>query len=202
MNTTLQQNFIADSELVAMIKENNALAFEALYRRYWKKLYVTALNKTQDTDVAEEITQEIFVDLWERRNTLNIANVSAYLNAAVRFKVISAYKEQLKIQIEYLDIPDDSAHNSLALEDFEKSLASAVALLPDKTREIFCMSRLEHKTVKEISSVLGTPERTVEYHITQSLRFLRLHLQDYFLCWGFFVVKIILNFFENFLVKN
>lgn len=202
MNPTLQQNFISDHELLGMIKENNALAFEALYRRYWKKLYVTALNKTQDTDVAEEITQEIFVDLWERRNSLNVSNISAYLNAAVRFKVISAYKEQLKTQIEYLDIPDNSAHNSLAVEDFEKSLANAVALLPEKTREIFCMSRLESKTVKEISSILDTPERTVEYHITQSLRFLRLHLQDYFLVISLVVVKFVLNFFENFLSKN
>jgi RNA polymerase sigma-70 factor (family 1) len=184
------------------MKEDNALAFEVLYHRYWKKLFVTAVNKTQDQDLAQEITQEIFVDLWERRATLKISNVSAYLNAAIRFKVISAYKSQLETQIEYLEIPDNSTHDTLALQDFEKSLSSAVALLPEKTREVFQMSRFEQKTVKEISAKLQMPERTVEYHITQSLRFLRLHLQDYFLSFSFFMSKMVLYYFENFLYKR
>lgn len=198
----MKHTFISDNELISLMKDDNALAFEVLYHRYWKKLFVTAVNKTQDQDLAQEITQEIFVDLWERRATLNISNVSAYLNAAIRFKVISAYKSQLETQIEYLEIPDNSTHDSLALKDFEKSLSTAVALLPEKTREIFQMSRFEQKSVKEISANLQMPERTVEYHITQSLRFLRLHLQDYFLSLSFFMPKFLLYYFENILYKK
>lgn len=198
----MNQTFISDNELIALMNEDNALAFEVLYHRYWKKLFVTAVNKTQDQDLAQEITQEIFVDLWERRASLKITNVSAYLNAAIRFKVISAYKSQLETQIEYLEIPDNSTNDSLELKDFEKSLASAVALLPQKTKEIFQMSRFEQKSVKEISAKLQIPERTVEYHITQSLRFLRLHLQDYFLSFSFFMFKIVLYYFDNILYKK
>lgn len=198
----MNHTFISDNDLISLMKDDNALAFDALYHRYWKKLFVTAINKTQDQDLAQEITQEIFVDLWERRATLNISNVSAYLNAAIRFKVISAYKNQLQTQIEYLEIPDNSTHDSLELQDFEKSLETAVALLPEKTREIFKMSRFEQKSVKEIATTLQMPERTVEYHITQSLRFLRLHLQDYFLSFSFFMSKFLLYYFENFLHKK
>jgi RNA polymerase sigma-70 factor (ECF subfamily) len=102
------------------------------------------------------------------------------LHTAAKFKIISSYKNQLQSQIEYLEIPDQSTSDQLDLKDFEKALLSAVQLLPDKTKEIFVQNRLEQKTVKEISQLLQIPERTIEYHITQALRFLRLHLQDYF----------------------
>ena len=71
------------------------------------------------------------------KSFIKITNVSAYLNATIRFKVISAYKSQLETQIEYLEIPDNSTNDSLELKDFEKSLASAVSLLPQKTKEFF-----------------------------------------------------------------
>ena len=135
----MNQTFISDNELIDLMNDDNALAFEVLCHRYWKKLFVTAVNKTQDQDLAQEITQEIFVDLWERRVSLKITNISAYLNAAIRFKVISGYKSQLETQIEYLEIPDNSTNDSLELKGFEKSLASAVSLLPQKTKEIFQM---------------------------------------------------------------
>lgn len=177
------------------------MAFEVLYRRYWKKLFVMALNKTQDEEQAKEISQEIFVDIWERRASLNISNVAAYLHTAAKFKIISSYKNQLQSQIEYLEIPDQSTSDQLDLKDFEKALLSAVQLLPDKTKEIFVQNRLEQRTVKEISQSLQIPERTIEYHITQALRFLRLHLQDYFLGYVFFVLNFSWYYFKNILNK-
>lgn len=188
---------LTDNELIDLINANDAAAFEALYRRYWKKLVAIALNKTQDEDLAKEIIQELFVELWERRASLSISNVSAYLNTAVRFKVISAYKNQLQSQIEFLEIPDDSTSNKLDHDDFEKSLHRVVDLLPEKTKKIFELSRFDQKTVKEISADLQMPERTVEYHITQALRFLRLHLQDYFLFYTFFVPKLTWYYLKN-----
>lgn len=195
------ENNLTDNQLIEQIREGDSMAFEVLYRRYWKKLFVMALNKTQDEEQAKEISQEIFVDIWERRASLNISNVAAYLHTAAKFKIISSYKNQLQSQIEYLEIPDQSTSDQLDLKDFEKALLSAVQLLPDKTKEIFVLNRLEQKTVKEISQSLQIPERTIEYHITQALRFLRLHLQDYFLGYVFFVLNFSWYYFKNILNK-
>lgn len=195
----MKTQVLSDNELIDLINANDASAFEVLYRRYWKKLVVVALNKTQDEDLAKEIIQELFVELWERRASLSISNVSAYLNTAVRFKVISSYKNQLQSQIEFLEIADDSTSNKLDHDDFEKSIHRVINLLPEKTKQIFELSRFEQKTVKEISASLQMPERTVEYHITQALRFLRLHLQDYFLFYIFFVPKISWYYLKNIL---
>lgn len=195
------ENNLTDNQLIEQIREGDSMAFEVLYRRYWKKLFVMALNKTQDEEQAKEISQEIFVDIWERRASLNISNVAAYLHTAAKFKIISSYKNQLQSQIEYLEIPDQSTSDQLDLKDFEKALLSAVQLLPDKTKEIFVQNRLEQKTVKEISQSLQIPERTIEYHITQALRFLRLHLQDYFLGYVFFVLNFSWYYFKNILNK-
>lgn len=195
------ENNLTDNQLIEQIREGDSMAFEVLYRRYWKKLFVMALNKTQDEEQAKEISQEIFVDIWERRASLNISNVAAYLHTAAKFKIISSYKNQLQSQIEYLEIPDQSTSDQLDLKDFEKALLSAVQLLPDKTKEIFVQNRLEQRTVKEISQSLQIPERTIEYHITQALRFLRLHLQDYFLGYVFFVLNFSWYYFKNILNK-
>jgi len=195
----LENSVLTDNELIDLIRNDDSSAFEVLYRRYWQKLFVTALNKTQDDDLSKEIVQEIFVDLWERRASLQITNVPAYLQTATRFKVISAYKAELQTQIEFLEIPtNQSTSDQLDLEDFERALSAAVQLLPEKTRDIFVLNRLENRTVKEIAATLQIPERTIEYHITQSLRFLRLHLQDFFLSQGICILQFLLYYKKNF----
>ena len=195
----MENSVLTDNELIDLIRNDDSSAFEVLYRRYWQKLFVTALNKTQDDDLSKEIVQEIFVDLWERRASLQITNVPAYLQTATRFKVISAYKAELQTQIEFLEIPtNQSTSDQLDLEDFERALSAAVQLLPEKTRDIFVLNRLENRTVKEIAVTLQIPERTIEYHITQSLRFLRLHLQDFFLSQGICILQFLLYYKKNF----
>ena len=195
----MENSVLTDNELIDLIRNDDSSAFEVLYRRYWQKLFVTALNKTQDDDLSKEIVQEIFVDLWERRASLQITNVPAYLQTATRFKVISAYKAELQTQIEFLEIPtNQSTSDQLDLEDFERALSAAVQLLPEKTRDIFVLNRLENRTVKEIAATLQIPERTIEYHITQSLRFLRLHLQDFFLSQGICILQFLLYYKKNF----
>ncbi|MEA5258939.1 sigma-70 family RNA polymerase sigma factor [Arcicella aquatica] len=195
----MENSVLTDNELIDLIRNEDSSAFEVLYRRYWQKLFVTALNKTQDDDLSKEIVQEIFVDLWERRASLQITNVPAYLQTATRFKVISAYKAELQTQIEFLEIPtNQSTSDQLDLEDFERALSAAVQLLPEKTRDIFVLNRLENRTVKEIAATLQIPERTIEYHITQSLRFLRLHLQDFFLSQGICILQFLLYYKKNF----
>ncbi len=152
-------------------------AFEAIYREYWLRLYDFALAKVHDTDVAEEIVQDLFVNLWEKRKDLRVTNLSGYLFVAVRNRIIDHYKQRLFSDLETVDnitAPD----YPLFLDELENELKQAVGRLPDKTREIFMLNRLEGKSVSEIAVKLNLPKRTVEYHITQGLRQLKTFLRS------------------------
>lgn len=160
------------------LKVHDNEAFEALYRKYWKKLFDFATIKTGDADVAEEIIQELFVTLWEKRETLQIINLQSYLFTSVRNRVIDHYKQKIFDELDTVEassVPD----YSFFLEELEMALQAAVSGLPDKTRAIFLLNRFEGKTAREISQELNLPERTVEYHITQALRTLKTQLRDY-----------------------
>lgn len=152
-------------------------AFEAIYREYWLRLYDFALAKVHDPDVAEEIVQDLFVNLWEKRKGLIVSNLSGYLFVAVRNRVMDYYKERLFSDLEAVDhvtAPD----YPLFLDELENELEQAMGKLPGKTREIFMLSRLEGKSAGEISRKLNLPKRTVEYHITQALRQMKVFLRS------------------------
>lgn len=153
--------------------------FEALYRRYWRPLYEYAYVKTHDGDVAEEIVQDLFVTLWEKRDSLAIGNLQHYLFAAVRNRVITHYKRAVFAELDSVADPAAPEYATF-LDELETALHEAVAQLPDKTREIFVLNRFESQTIQQIARQLRLPERTVEYHITQALRRLKTLLRDYF----------------------
>lgn len=158
---------------VLLNKDLDRTTFEAIYRAYWLRLYDFALAKVHDVDVAEEIVQDMFVVLWERRFDLQVSNLPSYLFVAVRNRVIDHYKQRLFLDLETLDeavAPD----YPLFLDELEAELNDAVDRLPLKTREIFMLNRLEGQSADEISAALDIPKRTVEYHITQALRQLKV----------------------------
>lgn len=155
----------------------NKKDFEELYKEYWQRLYDFALAKTHDKDVAEEIVQDLFVTIWEKRKKLRVSNLQSYLFVSIRNKVITYYKQKI-----FADL--DTATNTIApdyplfLEELEASLQGAMRQLPEKTRDIFLLNRFEGKSAHEISEKLRIPERTVEYHITQALRQLKVLLRN------------------------
>lgn len=182
----MKNAFQNDSELLMRIKVHDNEAFEALYRKYWKNLFDFATIKTGDADAAEEIIQELFVTLWEKRETLQITNLQSYLFTSVRNRVIDHYKQKV---FDELDTAEASTTPDypLFLDELETALHAAVSELPDKTREIFLLNRFEGKTARQIAQELNLPERTVEYHITQALRTLKTQLRD-------FIVMLALSF--------
>jgi RNA polymerase sigma-70 factor (family 1) len=159
-------------------------AFQEIYKRYWYKLYTVARRKVEAQEDAEEIVQDIFVDLWERRIRLNINELDRYLFSAVKYKVLNYIKSRIVRQT-YRDTvslkidADSNTEEELALQDLSQAITSGIENLPPKTQEIFRLNRLEGLSVREISDLLHIPERTVEYHVTQSLRSMRVYLKDF-----------------------
>ncbi|WP_128544575.1 sigma-70 family RNA polymerase sigma factor [Larkinella soli] len=179
---------LSDGLLVILLQKGDHGAFREIYLRHWHPLLVMARRKLQSQEVAEELVQDLFVDLWERRQTARIDELRNYLFGAVKYKVLNEIRSRLQQsrfqQQAGASLPeaDHRTEEMLAYEELSDAVRSSIALLPEKTQLIFRMNREENQSVRQIAHRLQVPERTVEYHLTQSVRALRLHLKDFVMC--------------------
>ena len=182
----MQNSELTNEMLLSMLKKSDHGAFEEIYRRYWRSLFRQLYAKSGDMELAEELTQKIFVSLWERRTDLHIQYLPSYLDAAARFSFINHLKSVIKAE-RFADVTksEEESHRQhssldvLAAKELMTQLYDGLEKLPAKTRQIFVMSRLEYQPVKKIALALHLSEKAVEYHITKSLKSLRIILRDY-----------------------
>ncbi|WP_028666488.1 RNA polymerase sigma-70 factor [Runella zeae] len=169
---------LTDIELLQLIKNHNQAAFESLYRLYWKRLYDFVYVKTHDGNVAEEIVQDLFVTLWEKRDSLLIHNIQSYLFASARNRIIDYYRQKTFDELDNVEVEDVNDY-PIFLEELQQALQEAVEKLPPKTKEVFRLNRFEGQSTRQIANRLQLTERAVEYHITQALRTLKTLLKEF-----------------------
>ena len=172
-----------DAALVRAMRADDARAFQQLYERHWYALYATAYRKLASREAAEEIVQDVFATLWQRRATARIDQLAAYLHTAVRYRVIDFFRAEERRRTYLGQLPPGPATtntaDTVAAADLSQALDAGVAELPPHTREVFRLSRTEHQTVPEIASHLNLSPKTVEYHLTRALKLLRVSLRDF-----------------------
>lgn len=176
---------LTDADLLTYLKEGDETAFQEIYFRHWKKLFLVAQSKLPSTDSPEDFVQDLFVKLWEQHEELRIDNLPAYLYTSLKHAIINRYRTTLtqdkyKLYAQSATPFEHSTEEYIALNDLMTAVEQHLSELPEKTRQIFRLNRLEYKSAKEISALLDIPERTVEYHITSALKVLRPLLQEYF----------------------
>jgi RNA polymerase sigma-70 factor (family 1) len=169
--------------LVDLLRQSNENAFNEIYKRYWLRLFRYAITKVHDQQVAEDICHDVFLSLWQRRTEAAIINIEAYLVQAVKYRVISHLKQRLAEEQKVSDVhgatTDNTTENSILHNDLLQAWHNALQQLPEKSRQVFEMSRISHLNNKEIALQLNLSEKAVEYHITKALKILRLHLKDF-----------------------
>jgi len=181
----LEYSSLPDQLLTQYLQNGDPDAFREIYSRYWEKLYRSVYGKLKNREAAQEVVQNIFVRCWEKRTELAIENLSHYLQSAAKFAVIDVYRRQMRdakyLQHAQIFQPqaDSSTEKQIALQDLMQAIETGLTRMPVKTQQIFTLNRLENQSVPEISKILKMPSRTIEYHITQGLRLLRLHLKDF-----------------------
>lgn len=178
----------SDSELVARLKaENDARpAFTELYNRYWKKLLALAVYKLQSHQEAEEVVQDVFMNLWRRRLTLEIKNsFHTYIASSVKYEILSRLTKQ-KARAEFEKhasglyvVRDEHVENHVDYETTRRKLEETVKTLPEKCRLVFRLSREAGMSEKEIAEQLDISTKTVEAHMTKALKTLRSSLRQF-----------------------
>lgn len=193
----MEYHLLSDELLVKLMRVDDADAFNEIYKRYWKSLFQSARYKLKSDELAEELLQNLFLNLWEKRSVQQIENLSRYLSSVLKYQIVNHYRA-LFLAEKYADFVQSRLEDHVHEPDIAVNVQEIVSIfedvlqqLPQKTSRVFHMSRLEYKTTREIATELDMPERTVEYHITQSLKLLRQQLKD-------FLPSIILLLLGNF----
>jgi len=184
-----------DADLIMSLREGNGDAFAEIYNRYWKQLLAIAYHHCRDKIIAEEIVQEVFIGLWNRRNELYIDNVNAYLATAVRLSVFKQYVRQKRRD----QIKEQAADPIISTWDEEKiytrflqqHINGIVEILPEKCRLVFKLSRDEGLSIREVAQRMGIAEKTAEAHLTKALKVLKLKLNRPHL-WAAILIRILL----------
>lgn len=160
-------------------------AFAELHARFSEKLYALAYRKTGDSDVSEDLVQDLFVTLWVQKETLSVdKSIQIYLFSALKNRIISHFRKQLLRQAVSLDEVYPEAlvsHSANVVQDWIQAREAQEVYrreldnLPEKSRQVFELSR-SGLTNREIAEQLGLAEKTVEFHISKCLRVLRVKL--------------------------
>lgn len=167
----------SDESLLNLLKKGNRIAFNSLYERYWEQLFQSAIKVLQDEDLAKDVVQDVFVDLWSRRELVQIEKVSGYLFQAVKYQV---FKQLRKVKdFSVLDetfenvLQANSTEEELDVNELQKNLNRSLESLPEKYRLIYELSRVDHLSNKEIAEKLQLSPRTVDWYLHNVLKQLR-----------------------------
>lgn len=168
--------------------------FEEIYVSYFSRMKYFALDYVLSEEDAENIVQDVFTELWEKKDllTYNI-NLVAFLFTSIKNRCIDHLRHQvvvqeavnqmreeyqltLRVKLASLELFDQSL---LSDQEIEKIVTDIIDSLPDKCREIFIKSKLEGKKQKEIAAELNISLKTVENQMNIAYKKIKPELKDY-----------------------
>lgn len=173
---------MTDQELLDRLRRGGEDAFDTIFRTYYAPLVGLAEGILRQRAVAEEVAQEVMVELWRRRETLSVQeSLRAYLFRATRNRALNHLRhERVERRGEAFLAGESSAPAAapahLAEEEIDGALREAVGSLPERCREVFELSRVQGLRYAEIAEVMGISVKTVEAQMGKALRVLRERL--------------------------
>jgi RNA polymerase sigma-70 factor (ECF subfamily) len=190
-------DLIEDKELYLKLKAGDEQGFQTLFLKYYSAMCHFARQFLKDSELAEETVQDMFVKIWEKRETLNIeTSVKHYLFRSVRNHCLNQIQHE-KIKQQYANMIIESAHQETETDQYFmevgliQRIEKCIDSLPPKRKEIFRLSREQGLKYKEIAETLDISIKTVEAQMGLALKHLREELKDFsnYLTTLFFILK-------------
>lgn len=165
---------------------DNLKSFEALFRLYYQMLCSYALRFVKDPDTAEEIVQDLFYKLWEKRAELQInTSVKSYLYSAVHNRCLK-FIEHRNVETKYRNYYllheseiDNEPSDSASISEIQGVIEKTLNALPERCSRIFRLNRFEGLKYHEIALKLSISVKTVEANMGKALKLLRKNLKNY-----------------------
>ena len=178
---------IDEKKLIRNVKNSKKNSFQKLFFQFHDQLFRFVVYRVQDTDIAEDITQETFLRVWEKRESLQPEKSFFSLLARISTNLCYDHFRYNEVRLRNRDrIPEygkshfDNPEEIVQAQAIEKIIRKLVnEKLPEKCRIIFILSRIEGLSNQEISLKLGLSIRTVENQIYRALKILKKHMQKY-----------------------
>jgi RNA polymerase sigma-70 factor (ECF subfamily) len=172
-----------EDQWVKDLKSGDIQAFNELFGYYGQRLYHFSYRYLRSEDECEELVQEVFTRVWEKRSELREdLSFRSYI-FTIAFNIIRKYfrsRVQEKTYYESRMMEDFQLETSqkINFNSLKSRLDALVSLLPMRRREIFMKSRMEGLSIKEIANEMRISKKTVENQLTEALKFIRSHLTD------------------------
>ena len=181
----MSKELYTDSELIKLLQTDDEVAFEIIYKRYWERLYGIVYNRLQSKEVSEEIIQDLFTELWDRRQKLTIyKSLASYLFCALKYKIFNHISSQAvrkrhihESQKRSLTFAN-TTEEKLSFDELYTLMEKEIGNLPKKCQLVFQLSR-KGNTAKQIAEKLDISPRTAEAHINHARKVLKTKLSGY-----------------------
>ena len=163
-------------------------AFERMFKTHFKALHSYAHVMLRDEEQAEEVVQQVFLKLWERREQLSVqVSIKAYLYKSVHNECLNYFQrnktktrfEDHAVYVSTLDSQSETASDKVELKELQAKIHESLNDLPQQCRIIFHMSRFEDMKYREIADRLGLSVKTVENQMGKALKIMRSKLSDF-----------------------
>lgn len=166
--------------MVALLMAGHEPALAELFRRYEVKLYTYVVKFSKSPELAEEILQDVFVSLWEYRETIEPAlPLGALLYKIAKNKILNAVRRESRMAEVHkayslsMEVSRDFTEEKVFQNDYQRIMDKAIGNLPRQRRSIFQMNHQEGKTYDEIAATLGISRNTVRNQMIKSLKYIR-----------------------------
>jgi RNA polymerase sigma-70 factor (ECF subfamily) len=175
-----------ESELLERLRAGDDAAFDAIFRMYYAQLVGTVQGILTERALAEEIVQDVMLELWRRRASLSVKDsLKAYLFQASRNRALNHIRHRRVEEraVAFMDTAATApatAHSALVQREIDAAMREALAQLPERCREVFELSRVQGLKYAEIARVLDISVKTVEGQMSKALRVLRARLGAWF----------------------
>ncbi|PWK75992.1 RNA polymerase sigma-70 factor (ECF subfamily) [Mucilaginibacter oryzae] len=173
----------ADAELLELLKEDDLNAFDVLFNRYWKSLFIAAQVRVGDEETAKDIVQTLLIDVWQKRNEIQVnTSLEQFLHGAVKRKVLHHFRSEnirqnaMENALERMGNLIHSEDNLSSYFNLEKIVSEEVEEMPVNMKRAFLL-RSDSYSVREIAENLNLAEQTVSNNITEALKRLKRRLK-------------------------
>ena len=186
LQKSIPSSMVPEEDLIQLIRQNDNIAFDLLYKKYWNRLLHFAFRYVKDGYVCQEIVQELFVQLHTSGHHLKInSSLSAYLFVAIRNRIYNylrnraLYQKHIAMAGKRIIASNNNVEQAINFMDLQNKINDTLCRMPEKYRAVYLLHDKNHFTVKKISEILDRPVNTVEKQLRKAMYILRDRLVMY-----------------------
>ena len=178
----MEIDFDHESELVKRLQSGDQLAFESLYNSYSKEIYRKLLKMVKDLTLAEELTQDVFVKIWNKREVITVEKPFRHYLLTLANNIVNDFYRKVarerRLQDEIIAASTElynPTEDQIYYKESKELMDAAIDSLPTQQKLVFQLCKIEGKSYEEVSNLLGISTSTISNHIVKGTKTIKLY---------------------------